>query len=68
MKVGDLVKLNWTDDKDLPPLGILVRYEARTVRRKDKEVLKEGWVVLWTFLPENIQMEMFTEESKLEAI
>ena len=68
MKVGDLVKLHWTDDKNLPELGILVRYEVRTVRRKDKEVLKEGWVVLWTFLPENIQMEMFTEESKMEVI
>ena len=68
MKVGDLVKLAWQDDKNIACIGVLVRYETRSRERLGKLVHKEGWVVLWNFIHENQQMELFYEESKLEVI
>ena len=68
MKVGDLVKLAWQDDKKIDCIGVLVRYETRSRERLGKLVHKEGWVVLWNFIHEGHQMEMFQEESKLEVI
>ena len=68
MKVGDLVKLAWQEGEKIDCIGILVRHETRSRERLGKFVHKEGWVVLWNFINENQQMEMFHEESKLEVI
>jgi len=68
MKVGDLVKLAWQEGEKIDCIGVLVRYETRSRERLGKLVHKEGWVVLWNFIHENQQMELFHEESKLEVI
>jgi hypothetical protein len=68
MKVGDLVKLAWQEGEKIDCLGVLVRYETRSRERLGKLVHKEGWVVLWNFIHEGYQIELFQEESKLEVI